>query len=131
VIDYDAVKEFSTAARDSFQIWIGVASNPLAEDVTVAYGPIQGNGDGGLVTVGAENRAGNRGNNLYFNGTGTKPVNGTELKISSSPPAGGGVVSFSYNASAKKAGSYATTANLTSDQTPGTTQDIEVLTVTP
>ena len=59
-IDYAAVKEFSTPRTASFQVWIGIASNPLSEDITMTYGAITSgaNGDGGLLTVGAENRAG-------------------------------------------------------------------------
>jgi len=131
VVDYAAVKEFSTANTDSFEIWIGLAGNPVPEDVTIAYGTILGNGDGALLTVGAENRLGNRGGMIYYNGTGTLPAAGTELRVSSTPPAAGGSVTFSYNASAKKAGTYTTTANLTSNLTPGTTQDVDLLTVTP
>jgi hypothetical protein len=53
------------------------------------------------------------------------------LRVTSSPPLPGGAVTFHYDASAKKAGSYTSTANMTSNLTPGTTQDVEVLTVTP
>jgi len=133
VVDWQGVREFSTAANThSFEIWIGVNSdaNP-AEDVTVAYGPNAGNGDGNHATVGAENRVGNRGGVIYFDGTGTLPSNGTELKVSSTPPAGGGTVTFTYNASAKQPGSYTTTANMKSNLTPGTIQDVVPLTVTP
>src|SRR5205823_3587614 len=96
-IDYAAVKEFSTPRTASFQVWIGIASNPLSEDITMTYGAITSgaNGDGGLLTVGAENRAGNRGKNIYYNGTGALPVaNVTELRVTSTPPAPGGVVQF-------------------------------------
>jgi hypothetical protein len=58
-------------------------------------------------------------------------VNGTELKVSSTPPAGGGTVTFTYNASAKQPGSYTTTANMKLNLTPGTTQDVVPLTVMP
>ena len=115
-------------------VWIGLAGNPVSEDVTMTYGPISAgaNGDGGFLTVGAENRVGNRGKNIYYNGTGALPVaNVTELRVTSTPPAPGGVVQFTYDASAKKAGTYNTTANLTSNQTPGVTQDVDTLTVTP
>jgi subtilisin family serine protease len=134
VIEFNAVREFSTASKTvSFQTWIKLGNTPASEEVTIAYGPIAGgaNGDGGLLTVGAENRAGTSGRNLYYNGAGTLPVNGTELKLSSVPPSAGGAVQFSYGASAKKTGSYTSTANLLSDATPGITQDVETLTVTP
>ncbi len=84
VLDWEAVKEFSTVKTDSFQIWIGINSdaNPV-EDISYAYGPIQGNGDGGFLTVGAENRFGTVGSTYYYNGTGTLPANGTQLRVTS------------------------------------------------
>jgi len=133
VVDWQGVREFSTAGNThSFQIWIGVNNdaNP-AEDVSIAYGPNTGSGDNGRLTVGAENKVGSRGGNVYFNGTGTLPVNGTQLRVTSSPPVAGGNVTFTYDASAKKEGSYTTTANMTSNLTPGVTQDVVPLTVTP
>ena len=133
VIDWQGVREFSTPVNlHSFQIWIGINSDAHpGEDVTIAYGPNSGTGDNGLASVGAENRVGNRGGVIYFNGTGTLPSDGLELMVSSTPPAGGGTVDFTYNASAKKPGGYTSTANLTSTLTPGTTQDVDALTVTP
>lgn len=82
VLDWEAVREFSTANSNSFQIWIGINgdANP-AEDISYAYGTIQGNGDGGFLTVGAENKNGTRGQNYYYNGTGTLPANGTQLRV--------------------------------------------------
>ncbi|MEP7275518.1 MAG: S8 family serine peptidase, partial [Betaproteobacteria bacterium] len=133
VVEFTGVREYSTASKTvSFQTWIKIG--PAAkEEVTVAYGPINGgaNGDGGLLTVGAENRNGTSGRNLYYNGTGTLPADGTELKVSSTPPTAGGSLQFTYKAAAKKPGGYTTTANMASDVTPGIAQDVEALTVTP
>ena len=133
VVDWAGVREFSTAGNThSFEVWLGVSTDAHpAEDVSLAYGPNTGTGDGGHATVGAENKLGNRGATVYFNGTGTYPSNGTQLRVTSSPPAAGGNVTFTYDASAKQPGSYSTTANLTSNLTPGTTQDVVPLTVTP
>lgn len=131
VLDWEAVREYSTAKVNSFQIWIRAANaaNPT-EDVTFTYGPIQGNGDAGLMTTGAENKLGNRGQSVYYNGTGTLPAADTELRVSSSPSAPGGTVSFNYDASARRVGTYTTTANLTSSITPGITQVQQMLTTT-
>ena len=52
-----------------------------SEDISYAYGPNTGNGDGGFLSVGAENKQGNRSQNTYFNGTGTLPSNGTQLVV--------------------------------------------------
>ncbi len=82
VLDWAAVREFSTANSNSFEIWIGVNNdtNP-AEDITFAYGAIGGSGDLGFLTVGAENKLGTRGQNSYFNGTGTLPTAGADLRV--------------------------------------------------
>lgn len=83
VMDWQGVREFSTAGNlHSFQVWIGVNSdaNPV-EDISYAYGPNTGNGDGGFLSVGAENKFGTHGQNTYFNGTGTLPSNGTQLRV--------------------------------------------------
>jgi subtilisin family serine protease len=130
VIDYAAVKEYSTSKTNTFEIWIQYLGSP-AEGAWIDYGTINGNGDGGLLTVGAENRSGDRGGMIYYNGVGTLPSNGTGLAITSSPPGLGGMVQFTYDALGKKTGVYSTTANMTSNVTPGTTQVVQPLTVTP
>jgi hypothetical protein len=85
VADWDAVKNLSSANTDSFEIWIGFSSNtPPGQDVTYAYGPIQGNGNGGVLTVGAENKAGTSGQMIYYNGSGTLPASGTQLRVTAS-----------------------------------------------
>ncbi len=87
VVDWQGVREFSTAGKlHSFQMWIGITgdANP-GEDISYAYGPNTGNGDLGFASVGAENKFGNRGNNTYFNGTGTLPADGTQLVVSTTP----------------------------------------------
>lgn len=127
VVDYTAVKEYWTARTVSFQIWIGINGT---EDISYAYGPVGGNGDGGFLTVGAENEHGNRGANRYFDGTGTLPTNGTELRVTSDPPAAGGSVTFGYDVSGRLPGVFPLTANMTSDLTPGTTQVVQRVRIT-
>lgn len=82
VLDWEAVREWTTPNSNSFQIWIGVNgdSHP-GEDISFAYGLMQGSGDLGYLTVGAENKNGDRGENIYFNGAGTLPSNGTQLRV--------------------------------------------------
>jgi hypothetical protein len=117
VLDWQAVREFTDVATDSFQIWIGING---VEDITYTYGAV-GNGDGGFLTVGAENRFGNRGQNVYFNGTGTLPVsNTTEVLVSSTPGSvSSRVVSFDANAGDDPA-SWTNCATLTSNAFTGT-----------
>jgi uncharacterized repeat protein (TIGR01451 family) len=122
VVDWDAVREFSTATNThSFEIWIGVNgdTNP-GEDVSIAYGPNTGTGDLGFASVGVENRFGNRGNNTYFNGVGTLPTNGTELRVSSTPPVPGGAHVITFQAKGVKVGQWVNYAELTGDLWQGT-----------
>jgi hypothetical protein len=83
VLDWEAVSEFSTLNQNTFEIWIGASDmgNP-AQDISYAYSVMQGSGNGGFLTVGAENKSGTRGGNYYYNGTGTLPANGTQLVVS-------------------------------------------------
>ena len=82
VLDWAAVREFSTTRSATFEIWIGIDgdANP-GEDITFAYGAIQGNGDGGFLTVGAEDKTGTVGDMRYYNGVGTLPGDGTQLRV--------------------------------------------------
>ncbi len=85
VLDWEGVREWSTPNSNSFQIWIGVNgdSHP-GEDVSFAYGLIQGSGDLGYLTVGAENEYGDSGANFYFDRTGTLPSSGLQLRVTTS-----------------------------------------------
>jgi hypothetical protein len=85
VVDWAGVPNFtSLATTNSFEVWIGVAGdgNP-GEDITFVYGAV-GSGDGGLLTVGAEDKTGTVGATFYLNGAGTLPTSGTELRVSTS-----------------------------------------------
>jgi hypothetical protein len=121
VLDWDGVREYSTAKVNSFEIWIGVNNDAHpGEDISIAYGPIQGNGDGGLLTAGVENRFGNRGANYYYNGTGTLPANGTQLQVTSSPPVPGETHTITFSALGNQYGKWVNYAELTSDLLQGT-----------
>ena len=116
VVDWDAVREFSAPRLASFQVWIGINSdaNP-AQDISYAYGTIMGNGDGGFLSVGAENRFGNRGSTVYFNGTGTLPSNGTQLVVSGTPGTPGETRTITFSAIGKNKGSWTNCAEMTSN----------------
>jgi Subtilase family/PA domain len=127
VVDYAAVKNFSNATTHTFQLWFKIGTTPASEEITITYGA--GNtatpdpGSGG--NSGAENRDGTSGKNL------TTPANNTEWAVVLAGPTAGGTADVSYDASSKKAGTYDTTAAMTSDQTPGIAQVVQTLTVTP
>jgi subtilisin family serine protease len=116
VVDWNAVKEFSSAATNTFEIWIGINgdANP-AQDISYAYGPVQGNGDLGFMTVGAENRLGNRGAVTYYNGTGTLPGDGTQLVVTGTAPAPGETHVLTLTAKGDKRGDWTNCAQLTGD----------------
>jgi subtilisin family serine protease len=121
VIDWAGVREFSLPRLASFEVWIGINTDAdPAEDISFAYGTIQGNGDLGFLSVGAENRFGNRGQNTYYNGTGTLPSNGTELRVASSAPAPGETHVITFLALAQKKGPWTNCAEMTSNAFFGT-----------
>jgi len=143
-IDWAGVKNFGNATTHSFEVWLRVASGaagtgPASEQITLSYGPNttfptdgpglgnagSGDPDSG-VNWGAENRTGSSGVNIP-----TAPANGSEWFVNTSPPAAGGTQSFTFDASAKKAGTYRSVAEMTSDVTPDTTQVIQTITVGP
>jgi subtilisin family serine protease len=96
VFDWQGVPEFNTHLTNSFQAWIGINGT---QDITFAYGDLNGSGDGGLLTVGAENHPGNRGANHYFNGAGSLPTSASELVVSGAAPVAGEthVITFTLN----------------------------------
>ncbi|MCL5996182.1 MAG: S8 family serine peptidase [Chloroflexi bacterium] len=121
VVDWEAVREFSQPRLASFQMWIGVNSDMHpAEDISFAYGLIQGNGDGGFLSVGAENVYGNRGQNYYYNGTGTLPAASTQLRVSTAAPQPGESHVITLRATGEKKGTWQNCAMMNSDAYQGT-----------
>ena len=143
VVDWDGVKNFGNATTHSFEVWIqiqkGTNQGPASEAITYWYGPnLTSPGDGpGLGNAGsgdpasgqnwgAENSDGSSGANIA-----TAPANGSEFLLHTTPPTAGGTQVVSYDASAGQPGTYTSTASMTSNITPGTTQKAVTLTVTP
>ncbi len=117
VVDWDAVREFSTARTDSFQVWIGLNG---AQDISFGYGTLTGNGDGGYLTVGAENALGNRGVNYYLNGTGTFPSSSGGLVVTSTPATPGETKTITYTVKGQFRGNWQNCAELNSSLLFGT-----------
>ncbi len=131
VVDYEAVQNYDTTDTHTFEMWFQLSggaagTGPASEQTTISYGSngIADPAVGG--NWGAENRAGTSGVNLP-----SYPGDGTEYAVNTSPPTAGGTVVLEYDVSAKNAGTYRSIASMTSDVTPGTTQVIQALTVTP
>jgi hypothetical protein len=117
VLDWEGVREYSSTETASFQIWIGVNGT---EDISYTYGELQGNGDGGYLTVGAENAFGNRGDSYYADGAGTLPGAGTQLRVTSVPGQPGETKVVSFQAAGFQTGLYTMYAELTSSLLDGT-----------
>ncbi len=115
VVDYEDVKNYSSAQTNSFQVWIGINGT---QDITYAYGPVT-TGDGGFLTIGAENKFGNRGQNYYYDGTGTLPGVDGMVRVSASAPAPGGTQVITFKAKADKKGPWTNCAELTQRPVPG------------
>ena len=128
VVDYAAVKNFSNATTHTGEIWLKTGTLASSEQITISYGAANASaGDpGSAINWGAENRDGTSGRNLA-----SPPANGSEYAVILTPPTAGGSAAIGYDASSKKAGTYKSVASMTSDQTPGTTQVVQTLTVTP
>ncbi len=144
VVDYNGVKNFGNATTHTFEVWLQLASGasgtgPSSEQITYSYGPnLAFPGDGpGLGNAGsgdpssgqnwgAENRDGSSGVNLA-----SAPADGSEWAVTTTPPTPGGSVTIPFDLWAKKPATYRSVASMTSDVTAGTTQVVQVLTVTP
>jgi len=102
---------------NSFQIWIGIDG---VEDISYTYGPLEGNGDGGFLTVGAENKFGNRGANFYVDGTGTLPSSTTDLRVTTTPTTPGEKRVITFGATGVRQGKWTNCAEMTGDVFFGT-----------
>jgi predicted RNA-binding Zn ribbon-like protein len=138
VVDWAGVKNFGNATTHTFEAWIrlaggGAGPGAASEQITYIYNG--GTTDGGNAgsgdpdsgqNWGAENRDGSSGKNIA-----TAPANGSEWQVHTSPPQAGGTKVVTYDLSANLPGTYSSIASLTSDVTPGTTQVVRNVTVTP
>jgi len=113
IADWENVPEYSTPTNThSFQVWVRLGA---FHDVTVAYGPNTGNGDAGLLTVGAENEFGNSGFNVYYNGVGTLPTVDSEFVVGAVAGAPGETRVVTFKAKAEERGDWLNCAELASD----------------
>ena len=133
VVDYAAVKNFSDATTHTGELWFRLASGAAgtgasSEEVTISYAAANAAaGDPGSgINSGAENRVGTSGKNIS-----PAPANNHEFSVNLSGPTAGGTQTITFDAWSKKVGTYSSVAEMTSDVTPGTTQVVQVLTVTP
>lgn len=76
VVDWQDVPLENGGGISSFQVWLGAGQ----DDVTFAYGNLA---NPALLTIGAQDATGTVGTNYVFNGSGVRPVNGTQLRVTS------------------------------------------------
>ena len=125
VVEWESVSNFGDGETNTFQIWIGsnTDANP-GEDISFVYGADVSDGDGGFLTVGAENKFGNTGGTVYFDGLGTPPspsaVTGYEVDVFSTPGTPGETHTITYTAKWRTWGEWENCAQMTSDLFQGT-----------
>jgi hypothetical protein len=116
VLDWEDVPTWSGSETDSFQIWIGIDG---VEDISFTYGLV-GIGDGGYLTVGAENAYGNSGQNWYVDGVGTPVAAGSEVRVESVPGTPGETHTINFRAIGLFWGPWTNCAEMTSNLFQGT-----------
>lgn len=116
ILDWEAVSNYGDGELNSFQIWIGVNG---VEDISFTYGDVS-DGDGGWLTVGAENVYGNSGENWYVDGSGTLVSAGDEVRVTSVPGTPGETHVITFTAKGKRTGEWQNCAEMTGDTFFGT-----------
>jgi hypothetical protein len=113
---------FGTSSQRVMQAWIGV-NGP--EDITFAYDPgnLPADPSGQPFNVGAENADGSAGDQI--DGLPTQ-----DLRVTSTPGAPGGALTYSFNVRGVMAGVGTVRTDLTTPLVNGTTTDVDTITVT-
>jgi hypothetical protein len=124
VVEWERVPNFSDGRRNTCQVWIGAKTNG-GEDITFTYGPDISDGDGHFMTVGAENKFGNRGAAVHLNAGPNPPTptntTGYEILVSSTPGGPGETHTISFTAKGVRHGKWKNCAEMDSAFIFGTT----------
>lgn len=115
VVEWESVSNWGDGETNTFQVWIGYNG---VEDISYVYGTDISDGDGGFLTVGAENAYGNSGGTVYLDGAGTPPApsypaGDYEVDVFSVPGAPGGTHTITFDMIGKKPGSWQNCAEMT------------------
>lgn len=126
IVEWDQVPTFTSSQDDgsvtnTFQVWIKVGT---AEQVWYQYGTDAIGDESVLAATAAENRDGTSG--VTYSGL---PVAGTELAVTTAPPAAGGTVTFDYTLKGYLKGTWSTLAMLKSDVLRTTPMELTRITV--
>jgi len=126
VVDWSHAKNFGNTGTNSFEVWLKVGSAPDSEEISMVYGTDVSTGDPDAgVNWGAENRDGTSGLNIPAPG----PAASSQWRVFVSGPTPGGHQTISYDLTSDEAGTFTSTASMTSNLTAGTTQVPVVITV--
>lgn len=124
VVEFENVFTYGEKQPNTFQVWIGLSGDATpVEDINFTYGTAITDGDGGFLTVGAENEFGNRGQAVYFDGTGTAPapsypVGDYEVNVASVAGAQA-TAAITFQAQAVRRGPWTNCAEMTSSAFDG------------
>ena len=126
VVDWSHVKNFGNSATNSFEVWLRLGSTPASEQVSMVYGADVSSGDPDSgINWGAENRDGTSGQNIPAPG----PGHDTQWRVNLSGPTPGGHQTLQYDLSSDEAGTFTSTASMTSNLTSGITEVPVIITV--
>jgi subtilisin family serine protease len=122
VVEWEAVSNYGDGELNTFQVWLGIDG---FEDISFVYGEQISDGDGGFLTVGAENKFGNTGGQIYLDGVGdapapSYPAGSYEVDVFSTPGAPGETVVVTYSMWPLGPGEWTNCAEMTSDLFEGT-----------
>ncbi|HMO56183.1 MAG TPA: hypothetical protein PKC19_02415 [Roseiflexaceae bacterium] len=119
VFEWTGVVNYGDRRPNTFQAWIPNANNSgtlaglPANQIWMTYGAVS-NGDGGYLTIGAENEFGNRGQAIYFDGVGIIPSASGAI-VGSVPGAPGETRQVGYSVRGSLPQSWTTCAEMTSN----------------
>jgi subtilisin family serine protease len=119
IVDFQDVVYWGTSVGNSFQTWFQLGDT---ERTSVANGTVNPAPPGYGLSQGAENRTGTSG--ATFDGQSN-----TDWSITTAPPAPGGSVTVTYDASSSKAGTYLLAPKATTPVVKGTISKVVKLTV--
>ncbi len=122
VVEWEGVHTYGDDVPNTFQVWI---SYTQPDDISFVYGTDITDGDGGFLTIGAENAFGSSGNTVYFNGVGTPPApsypdGDYEVDVFSTPGQPGESHTISFEAWGVRKGEWTNCAEMESDAIFGT-----------
>jgi uncharacterized repeat protein (TIGR01451 family) len=117
VLEWEDAPNYGDGLPNTFQIWVGVDG---FEDISFTYGTALSLGDGGWLTVGAENADGNSGENYYADGVGTPPAHGTDVVVTSIPGTPGETHVITFTARGRRPSEWQNCAEMTGDTFFGT-----------